>query len=116
MSEYEMLLIFEQFSMEYVEKSWEWLNDSEIRQLTDTLVFTKEDQLVWYESLPTKKDYRVWGISITGEKIGVVGLKKITKDSAEFFTYIGEKKYWGKGLGVQILSFAEEQARKLKLV
>jgi RimJ/RimL family protein N-acetyltransferase len=112
-------LQFDEFTNEYLEKSWEWLNDPEIRQLTDTPIFTKEEQFVWYLSLPERTDYRIWGISISGIKIGIVELKKIENGQAEFFTYIGDKSYWGKGLGVQILLFAEKYARehlKIKLL
>jgi RimJ/RimL family protein N-acetyltransferase len=106
-------LCFELYSKVYLEKSWEWLNDWEIRYITNTPIFTKKEQIDWYRSLKHRKDYLVWGISINEIKIGVVGLKHITGVSAEFFTYIGVKEYWGKGLGKQIMGFAQQYSRDI---
>ena len=106
------VLQFEVYSKEYLEKSWGWLNDPEIRLLTDTPVFSKEDQQRWFASLAERDDYIVWGVSVDGLKIGVVGLKNITSDQAEYFGYLGEKSYWGKGFGYQMLQFAEIYARE----
>jgi RimJ/RimL family protein N-acetyltransferase len=101
-------LCFEIYSKEYLAESWKWLNDPEIRYTTDTPNFTKNEQLAWYQSLKHRRDYLIWGISINKIKIGVVGLKHITEVSAEFFTYIGVKEYWGKGLGRQIMLFIQQ--------
>jgi RimJ/RimL family protein N-acetyltransferase len=106
----EYKLCFETYSKDYLIKSWEWLNDSEIHCLTNTPSFSKDEQIVWYRSLKHRRDYLVWGISVNKIKIGVVGLKHITDISAEFFTYIGAKEYWGKGFGKQIMSFAQQYA------
>jgi RimJ/RimL family protein N-acetyltransferase len=101
-------LCFETYSKGYLIKSWEWLNDPEIKYITDTPNFIKDEQIAWFQSLKDRKDYLVWGISLNKTKIGAVGLKHITEISAEFFTYIGEKEYWGKGLGKQIISFVQQ--------
>jgi RimJ/RimL family protein N-acetyltransferase len=106
-------LCFETYSKDYLEKSWEWLNEQEIRHITNTPNFTKEEQAAWYQSLKHREDYLIWGISINKIKIGAVGLKHITAISAEFFTYIGVKEYWGKGLGKQIMSFAQQYSRDI---
>ena len=37
------------------------------------------------------KNYFVKGIKYNRERIGVIGLKNITKDTGEYFGYIGEK-------------------------
>lgn len=36
----------------YLNKSWEWLQDEEIRVLTNTPPFTKKQQQIFYKSLP----------------------------------------------------------------
>jgi RimJ/RimL family protein N-acetyltransferase len=104
-------LCFEPYSKIYLKKSWEWLNDQEVRHITNTPIFTKKEQMAWYQSLKHRKDYLIWGISINKIKIGAVGLKHIAETSAEFFTYIGVKEYWGKGLGKQIMTFAQEYSQ-----
>ena len=50
--------------------------------------------------------------------IGVCGLKNITKSECEYWGYIGEKKYWGKGLGKQMLASMIKEAsnRDIKTV
>jgi RimJ/RimL family protein N-acetyltransferase len=90
--------------------SWNWLNDPEIKHLTDTPSFTKEDQIAWFQGLRTRNDYKVWGVQLRERQIGVVGLKNICKVSAEFFGYIGEKELWGRGLGAEMLAYAERQS------
>lgn len=88
------------YTEEILEKSWLWLNDPEIKYLTNTPDFTREGQKKWFNSLPENKTYWVKGLELEGEVIGVVGLKNIDvkKETAEYFGYIGEKKFWGRGL------------------
>lgn len=99
----------------YLNASWVWLNDPEVRKLTNTPVLTKDTQLRWYESLKEKKDYKIWGVSVDNKPIGACGLKKIANKDAEYWGYIGDKDFWGKGLGKKILHLMEKEARELKL-
>lgn len=99
----------------YLEKSWQWLNDPEIRQLTRTESFTREGQRQWFEGLPVKSDYKIWGIQFSGEAIGACGLKNIREGEAEYWGYIGEKSYWSKGLGKYILQNVKQKALELGL-
>src|SRR2546428_10611273 len=87
----------------FLDKSWEWLNDSEIKELTDTPNYTKDSQLIWFNSLPFRNDYKIWGVTYNTIPIGVFGIKNITEYDGEYWGYIGEKEYWGKGLGTQII-------------
>ena len=103
------------FDKIFLSHSWEWLNEPELKKLTNTPDFTQEDQLRWYESLKYKNDYLVWGILADSKPIGVCGLKKITQTDCEYWGYIGEKEYWGKGIGKSIMYLLEEEAKKLKL-
>lgn len=96
---------FVDYSIEYLEHSWEWLNDSEIKKLTNTSDFSKEDQLSFFKSLPQKNDYLIKGIEFNYKPIGACGLKKITLVEAEYWGYIGEKEYWGKGIGKFIINY-----------
>ena len=102
---------FVDFDSNFLALSWKWLNDPEIRILTSTPEITLEGQLKWFNGLNVRTDYKVWGMSCDGTKIGVAGLKKITESDAEYFGYIGVKEFWNKGLSSAIFSFILDYAR-----
>jgi RimJ/RimL family protein N-acetyltransferase len=108
-------LHFERFDERFLEKSWEWLNEPEIKRLTMTPDFTREEQLNWFARLQEMKDYRIWGVSLDEVPIGAAGLKKLTKEDGEYWGYIGERRYWGLGLGHQMMDFVLKEAKALKL-
>ena len=89
---------FVEYSESFLNKSWHWLNDPEIKKLTLTADFTKEQQQTFFKSIPKRTDFKIWGVKYGDESIGVVGLKNITTNDAEYFGYIGEKNYWGQGI------------------
>jgi RimJ/RimL family protein N-acetyltransferase len=98
-----------------LERSWVWLQDPEIKALTDTPDFTRDMQRSWFESLPRRSDYFVWGIEIDGTPIGAFGLKQVTAEDAEYWGYLGERSYWGRGIGQWMLHCARDEARRLGL-
>lgn len=104
------------YSKKYLDYSWKWLNDPEIKYLTQTPDFSKEDQLKFFQSLSVKTNYFIKGIEYEGMPIGACGLKNISKADAEYWGYIGEKSCWGKGIGGFILAsmIAEAKRRGLK--
>ncbi len=104
------------YDQEFLELSWQWLNDCEIKQMTNTPDFTKESQQLWYNSLKNKINYMIWGITNNEIPVGACGLKNITSSDCEYWGYIGDKAYWGKGIGVEILKAMEEKAKTLHLV
>ncbi|QWT84464.1 MULTISPECIES: GNAT family N-acetyltransferase [Chryseobacterium] len=101
------------YTKNILEKSWNWLNDPEIKYLTNTPDFSKEDQQKWFAGLENNKTYWVKGIQHNHKIIGVVGLKKIdlTNKTAEYFVYIGEKEYWGKGLSADLFKLIFKVAK-----
>jgi RimJ/RimL family protein N-acetyltransferase len=105
-------LSFDRYDERFLEKSWEWLNDPEIKRLTMTPDFTREAQRRWFQNLATATDYLIWGVSMNGEPIGALGLKHITQTAAEYWGYIGDRKYWGAGLGSEMLRFCFEKAKE----
>ena len=111
-------LKFVEYNKEFLEKSWDWLNDTEIKKMIMSSDVTKTEQLKWYEKLAERKDYYIWGIKFNSEAIGAVGIKNIDFNSrkGEYFGYIGEKEYWGRGIGSEmldyIISFAIQQGLK----
>src|SRR6476620_3581377 len=103
------------YNQQFLEKSWIWLRDPEIKALTLTPDFTREEQLAFYHSLPERKNYWIRGILEDGVPVGAMGLKHISSTTAEYWGYIGEKAYWGKGIGSFMIAAAVEKAKQLGL-
>lgn len=108
-----MEIVFKEFNEVFLELSWKWLNDPEIKSLTNTSDFTKEQQRNWFTSLSNLKNYYIWGVEVDSVPIGACGLKNCTKVGCESWMYIGEKQYWEKGIGNQIKLLIEEKAREI---
>ena len=106
---------FEPYDEKYLELSWKWLNDPETKQLTLTPDFDKESQQSWFKTLGSKKDYYLFGVLFGGNPIGVCGLKNIKDSEGEFWGYIGEKTYWGKGIGKIMIDYIIQFAHQLDL-
>lgn len=105
------------FDLRFLKKSSYWLTDPEIKALTLTPDFTEKDQLLFYNSLPKRKNYWIMGILENSIPIGAMGLKNIDqeKSNAEYWGYIGEKQYWGKGIGKFMINEAFAKAKQLNL-
>ncbi|EIZ9628650.1 GNAT family N-acetyltransferase, partial [Cronobacter sakazakii] len=73
------------YDREFLDLSWIWLQDPEIKKLTLTSDFTREQQLQFFHSLKERKDYLIFGIQLGTRKIGVAGLKNIKNDIAEYW-------------------------------
>ena len=110
-----MKIQFPEFDRVFLTWSYKWLSDSTIKYLTQTPDITKENQEKWFASLPDKNDYYIRGIAVDNKPIGACGLKHITSEAGEYWGYIGEKDYWGKGIGGRMLAFIEEYAKSLGL-
>lgn len=110
-----MTIDFVKYDQSFLSPSEKWLTDPEIKTLTNAGSFSKEDQLNWFNSLSQKTNYFIWGIEISGIKIGACGLKNISQTDCEYWGYIGEKEYWDKGIGTQILKMMESKAIELGL-
>ena len=105
------------YDMEYLAKSYDWLNDGEIRRLIDgPQIVTYEQQLKWYSQILLDPTYLIWGVEYNGIAIGACGLKHVDfeKKSGEYWGYIGEKSYWG-GKGHSLLSLIYRKARDYQL-
>lgn len=111
---YDQKIEFVNFDVTFLDLSWSWLHDPEIKALTSTPDFTRQQQQEFYNSLP-RDDYKVWGICCGGDKIGVVGLKNITDLTAEYFGYIGNKEYWNKGISLSLFDLIKSEANLLNV-
>jgi RimJ/RimL family protein N-acetyltransferase len=81
-----------------------WINDPEVRYfLSNVVPQSLEDEEAWLAGLGKKKDSEVVFIieKSEGQPIGVMGLHKIHRidRTATTGSFIGEKEYWGQGLG-----------------
>src|SRR5690554_5869609 len=106
---------FKGFDRSVFEKSKEWLDDSEIKRLTNAPETDQESREQWFQSLTNRSDYYIISAWRGDNPIGVVGLKHITSSDAEAFIYIGEKKYWGKAVGIEMLKYVIDYGRSLGL-
>lgn len=106
---------FVTYTEEFLNLSWVWLNDPEIKALTLTPDFTKHDQVDFFKKLPLRVDYKISGIVVNSERAGACGLKNIKNGEAEFWCYLGLKKYWGAGLGRFIVEHAESESKKFNV-
>jgi RimJ/RimL family protein N-acetyltransferase len=105
-------LVLVEYDARCLDLSWTWLNDPEIGALTMTPPFTREQQAEFFASLDRRRDYLIWGIEADGhELIGAAGLKNHRGTRAEYWGYIGERKYWGKGYGHRLVAAVENKAR-----
>ena len=79
-----------------------------------TPVFSREDQVKFFNKLPHRLDYCIWSVLLDGtEIIGAAGLKNHRGNCAEYWGYIGEKKYWNLGLGRGLIDAVEQKAKQL---
>ncbi|SPE49957.1 FdtC [Verrucomicrobia bacterium] len=77
--------------------------------------FTAEDQARWFARLASMRDYLIWGLMCDAVPVGAMGLKHVTQMQAEYWGYLGDRQYWGLGLGQEMVRFGLTQARKLGL-
>ncbi len=108
-------IVFVEYTKDYLDLSWSWLNDPEIKALTMTPNFSREDQLNFFNQLPFRSDFKIFGIMVNNEMSGACGLKNITNTEAELWCYLGIKKYWGLGLGTPIIQYIENIGKKIDI-
>lgn len=110
-----MAVSFVTFNEHFLEASWGWLQDEELCKLIHATPVTKQQQQNWFAQLSAKTDYYIWGVAYNSKPVGVSGIKHIHGSSGEYWGYIGEKSYWGKGIGKEMLQLAEQKAKALTL-
>ena len=110
-----MKVEYKTFDNTYLNASYIWLTDPEINNLLGAGVISKDGQKKWFQSLDNRMDYMIWGVEYNNKPIGAVGIKNIESNKGEYFGYIGEKAFWGKGIGHDMVSFIMKQAKKRSL-
>lgn len=86
--------------------SYKWRNNPEIWKFTGNRpdrVITLELEKEWIMKVLKNEDEARYAICLkpTNEYIGNIQLTNIKNKTAEFHIFIGELKYWGKGLGTK---------------
>lgn len=86
-----------------------WANDMSLNEdILRVLPVFEEDQAKWYQNLLEDQSKIVFAIksSKSGEHLGNTGLYHIDwiHRRAEFWILIGHKKFWGKGVGAEVVS------------
>ena len=84
--------------------SVKWRNDPEVFKYTGNTYKNEikiENELDWIRKVTSnQKDYRC-AILADGVYIGNIYLTDIENGSAEYHIFIGDKRYWGKGVAKQ---------------
>ena len=109
-------LSFVDFDRQFLELSWRFFNDPEMKRLTKTPDFSRADQERWFAGLPKMRNYFAWGAMMGETPIGATGLKKVTPADGEYWGYIAERQFWGQGLGGEMVQFVLRQARGMGLL
>lgn len=108
-------LILKKFDLFYLGKSEEWLSDPYTKRMTCANDLTYEQRLKWFDTIQLREDYKIWGLEYDDVPIGVCGLKNIIGLEGEYFGYIGERGYRGKGLGEAMMNQVFVKAREFGL-
>lgn len=99
--------------------SWKWRNDPEVWKQTGRKwnnVVTYDIERDWIKKVRKENDSIRFAICVGDSKeyIGNIQLTNIKKGSAKFHLFIGDKKFWGKGIGSRATELLIEQAKSLK--
>ena len=83
-------------------KSWKWRNDPLIWKYTGSspkVKITQNIEIKWIKEVLRRKDEKRFAICVDNIYVGNIQLTGITKFDAEYHIFIGDKKYWGRGIG-----------------
>lgn len=102
-------------SREDLPKARDWVNDSYLKaRMLRVVPVSQEDQEKWYEDIVQDPSKIVFAIKTLndGQHIGNTGLYHIdwTHRRAEFWILIGERSFWGQGIGSDVVSLMQQYA------
>jgi RimJ/RimL family protein N-acetyltransferase len=88
------------FDETYLKRSAQWLQDPELNEMIRGAPYDPVAQRAWFEGLPDREDYVVWGMECDGVPVGVTGLKEIgVADGCKHWLYIADPESRGLGIG-----------------
>lgn len=107
------MIQFVKFDDDFFVRSKYWLSDPTTKRLTLTPDISDADRKQWYTTLQNRSDYLIWGIMTDGIPIGAVGIKNIdySISTGEYWGYIGEASYIGRGIGKCMMAEMMNQAK-----
>lgn len=105
------------FDRNAFEHSVRWLSNQYIKKMICAPQSTLSEKEKWFHSLESRDDFKCWVIKYNKMPIGVCGIKNIVHNTrkGEYFGYIGEDNFRGKGLGNRLMNLAKEKATFLGL-
>jgi len=115
-----MQLTYEPISIKDIKYRIKWLNDPEVAFGLGTIVRKGTDEEFhkrWFKSyFDDEKNgkRKIFMIHADAKAIGQVGLLDINKEdeNAVLYIVIGEKDYWGKGIGKAAIRFIHNHAKQ----
>jgi len=116
-----MKVFLRELEIKDAEIAWKWRNDPEVWKLTGRKwnnYVTLEIEKEWIKKVKKEKNSVRFAICVEDEKeyVGNVQLTNIEKESAIFHIFIGNKNFWGKGIGEKATKLLIEYAKsKLSL-
>lgn len=114
-----MKIIIRELDVDDAKISWKWRNDPEVWRLTGRKWnnhVTYEIEKEWIKKIKEEKNSLRFAICVgeENEYVENVQLTNIEEESAIFHIFIGNKKFWGKGIGSKATELLIEQAKSLK--
>lgn len=98
-----MGILLKKFSRKHLNISREWMNNKELCCLFNRRYkyLSRVAQMIWYKKLLMDKTQVTFGIEVNKVYVGNIGLKNIDRQNkkAEYYIFIGDKSYRGKGVG-----------------
>lgn len=93
-------LLLEPFSDLHIKKTFEWIQDSDLRRLF--LMRGEpdwENHIKYFHQVLNDRSQKVYAIYADKVHVGNCGFKNINGKTAEIWIYIGDSSTWGQGLG-----------------
>ena len=107
------------FSKKHLEFSRRWMNDKEICRLFNRTYkpLSVAAQQSWFKKIMKDETQLILAIETRGVYVGNVGLKSIdlVNKKCEFYIFIGDKEYWGKGIGTEATKIIIDRVKKMKI-
>lgn len=112
-----MTIEFREIDRSFLKASREWFEDDTFRRMIDAVKVDEAVQRAWFDSLPGRCDYRIWGVTSNGQWIGSTGLKHIDLDKreAEYWGFIYPIEYRERGHGRRMFARCTDYARYMGL-
>ena len=103
--------------------SYKWRNNPEIWKYTGSRPdreITLDIELEWIENVLLRENEKRFAILVDNVYVGNTQLTSITDESAVFHIFIGDTKYWGKGVASKamdlLMNFAKNELNLEKLI